>query len=72
MSMSCTCSGPNLFIWDSGDGSDGIECQDGADTMLFNQASVGERVDVSASGARLRFFRDPGNITMDTAGVERV
>ena len=31
-----------------------------------------DNVDLSANGNRLRFFRNPGNITMDTAGVERV
>jgi hypothetical protein len=40
--------------------------------MVFNGAAAAEQVDVSANGNRLRFFRDPGNITMDTAGVERV
>jgi hypothetical protein len=65
-------AGSDVFIWDPGDGSDVVEGQDGADTMLFNGASVAEQVDLSANGARLRFFRDLGNITMDTAGVERI
>jgi hypothetical protein len=33
---------------------------------------VAEQFDLSANGSRLRFFRNVGNITMDTAGVERV
>jgi Ca2+-binding RTX toxin-like protein len=33
---------------------------------------VAEKVDLSANGSRLRFFRDVATITMDTAGVERV
>jgi Ca2+-binding RTX toxin-like protein len=65
-------SGDDTFIWDPGDGSDTIEGQSGYDTMLFNGANVAERIDMSANGYRLRFFRDAGNITMDTAGVERV
>ena len=65
-------AGDDTFVWDPGDGSDVVEGQAGADTMLFNGAAVAEQVDVSANGNRLRFFRDPGNITMDTAGVERV
>jgi Ca2+-binding RTX toxin-like protein len=65
-------SGKDTFIWDPGDGSDKVEGQSGADTMVFNGAAAAEQVDVSANGTRLRFFRNPGNITMDTAGVERV
>ena len=64
--------GDDTFVWDPGDGSDSVEGQDGLDTMLFNGAAAAEQVDVSANGERLRFFRQPGNITMDTAGVERV
>jgi Ca2+-binding RTX toxin-like protein len=40
--------------------------------MIFNGANVAERVSVSANRNRLTFLRDPGNVTMDTAGVERV
>ena len=40
--------------------------------MLFNGAGIAEHVDLSANGSRLKFFRLEGNITMDTAGVERV
>jgi Ca2+-binding RTX toxin-like protein len=64
--------GDDTFIWDPGDGSDKVEGQRGTDTMVFNGAAAAEQVDVSANGSRLRFFRNPGNITMDTAGVERV
>ncbi len=64
--------GDDTFVWDPGDGSDTIEGQDGRDTMLFNGANVEEKVDLSANGSRLRFFRDVATITMDTAGVERV
>ena len=38
----------------------------------FNGANVPERVAVSANRNRLTFLRDPGRVTMDTAGVERV
>ena len=65
-------AGDDTFVWDPGDGSDIVEGQDGADTMLFNGAGGAEQVDLSANGNRLRFFRTQGNITMDTAGVERV
>jgi Ca2+-binding RTX toxin-like protein len=65
-------SGDDTFVWDPGDGSDSVEGQDGVDTMLFNGANIAEKVDLSANGRRLRFFRDVGNITMDTNGVETV
>jgi Ca2+-binding RTX toxin-like protein len=65
-------AGDDTFVWDPGDGSDTVEGEDGTDTMLFNGANVADQVDLSASGNRLRFFRNPGNVTMDTAGVERV
>jgi len=65
-------SGNDTFIWDPGEGSDKIEGQQGIDTMIFNGANAAEQVDVSANGTRLKFFRNPGNVTMDTASVERV
>jgi Ca2+-binding RTX toxin-like protein len=65
-------AGNDTFIWDPGDGSDTIEGQDGTDTMRFNGANVAERVALSANGNRLKFLRDPGRVTMDTAGIERV
>ena len=65
-------AGDDVFVWDPGDGSDIVEGQDGSDTMRFNGAGVAEKFDLSANGNRLRFFRDVGNVTMDTAGVERV
>ncbi len=65
-------AGDDTFVWDPGDGSDTIDGEGGNDTMLFNGANGGERVDLSANDGRLTFFRNPGNITMDTAGVEQV
>ena len=65
-------SGDDTFVWDPGDGSDIVEGQDGADTMLFNGAGAAERFDLSANGSHLKFSRDVGNITMDTNGVETV
>src|SRR5206468_1662641 len=49
-----------------------VEGQDGSDTLVFNGANVDERVALSARGNRLEFLRDPGRVTMDTAGVETV
>ena len=65
-------AGDDTFVWDPGDGSDTIEGEAGSDTMRFNGANIAEKVELSANGNRLRFFRDIGNITMDAAGVERV
>jgi Ca2+-binding RTX toxin-like protein len=65
-------AGDDTFVWDPGDGSDTVEGQDGTDTMVFNGANVDEQINLSANGSRLKFFRTQANITMDTAGVERV
>jgi hypothetical protein len=65
-------AGDDTFIWDPGDGSDVVEGEHGIDTMRFNGANIAEQFDLSANGNRLRFFRDVGNITMDTNDVERV
>src|SRR6266567_4360394 len=65
-------AGDDSFVWDPGDGSDTVEGQDGNDTLVFNGANVDERVGLSAKGNRLEFVRDPGRVTMDTAGVETV
>ena len=65
-------NGNDTFVWDPGDGSDIVEGQNGTDTMLFNGADASERVVLSANGGRLRFFRDPGAVTMDTDDVEVV
>jgi Ca2+-binding RTX toxin-like protein len=64
--------GNDTFVWDPGDGSDIVEGQDGTDTMVFNGSNIGESIDLSANGSRLRLFRNVGNITMDTNGVEHV
>ena len=65
-------TGHDTFVWDPGDGSDIVEGQGGTDTLLFNGSGGSENFDFSANGNRLRFFRDLGNITMDTDNVERV
>jgi Ca2+-binding RTX toxin-like protein len=64
--------GDDTFIWDPGEGSDRVEGQRGSDTMVFNGANAAEQVDLSANRTRLRFFRNPGAVLMDTASVERV
>jgi Ca2+-binding RTX toxin-like protein len=59
-------------VWNPGDGSDVVEGQAGADTMIFNGANVAENMSLSANGSRLRFTRDVGNIVMDTNSVETI
>jgi Ca2+-binding RTX toxin-like protein len=65
-------AGNDTFIWNPGDGSDTVEGQAGSDTLQFNGANIGEKIDFSANGGRLRLTRDVGNVTMDTNGVETV
>jgi Ca2+-binding RTX toxin-like protein len=65
-------TGDDSFIWDPGDGSDVVEGGAGFDTMVFNGAAGNETFDASANGGRLKFFRQPGNILMDTDDTERV
>jgi len=40
------------------------------DPMLFNCSAAAETVTLTANHGRLTFFRDPGNVTMDTDNVE--
>jgi Ca2+-binding RTX toxin-like protein len=65
-------AGDDTFVWNSGDGSDTIEGQAGTDKMFFFGSDARENFDISANGARVRFFRDIGNVTMDLAGVEQI
>jgi Ca2+-binding RTX toxin-like protein len=65
-------AGDDEFLWDPGEGSDVAEGGEGFDTMTFNGAGANEIVDISANGERAKFFRQPGNITMDLNDVERV
>jgi Ca2+-binding RTX toxin-like protein len=65
-------AGDDTFVWDPGDGSDVVEGDTGNDTMVFNGAAVDEQMTALANGTRLTFFRNPGNITMDTNEVENV
>ena len=64
--------GNDVFRWDPGEGSDVIDGQDGSDRMLFNGAAGADTVTMTANFGRLTFFRNPGNVTMDTDNVEIV
>jgi Ca2+-binding RTX toxin-like protein len=65
-------AGDDTFQWDPGDGSDVVEGQGGADRMDFNGANINERMEISASGGRVRFTRDVANIVMDLNDVESI
>ncbi len=65
-------AGDDTFVWNPGDDNDTVEGQDGFDTMLFNGAGVGEKVDIFASGGRALFTRDIASVTMDLNDVERI
>jgi hypothetical protein len=62
----------DTFQWDPGDGNDTVEGQAGIDTLVFNGSNIGEIIDISANGGRVRFFRNVANITMDLDDVERI
>jgi Ca2+-binding RTX toxin-like protein len=64
--------GNDVFSWDPGEGSDVIDGQDGSDRMLFNGGAGADDVTMTANFGRLTFFRNPGNVTMDTDNVEIV
>ena len=64
--------GNDVFSWDPGEGSDVIDGQAGSDRMLFNGGAGADTVTMTANFGRLTFFRNPGNVTMDTDNVETV
>jgi Ca2+-binding RTX toxin-like protein len=64
--------GNDTFVWNPGDDNDTIEGQAGTDTMVFNGAIIGENIDISADGQRVRFTRNIANVIMDLNDVERI
>jgi Ca2+-binding RTX toxin-like protein len=65
-------AGNDTFAWNPGDGSDIVEGQGGFDTLAFNGANIGEKIDISANGGRVRMTRDVANIVMDLNDVEQI
>jgi Ca2+-binding RTX toxin-like protein len=65
-------AGDDVSQWDPGDGNDTVEGQADFDTLVFNGANINERIDISANGGRVRFFRDVASITMDLDEIERI
>ena len=64
--------GDDTFIWNPGDGSDGLAGGPGIDTMLFNGSAGNEAFATTAQGSGFRFTRDLGNIVMDATDVEAI
>ena len=64
--------GNDTFVWDPGDGSDVVNGGRGFDTMVFNGASGNEIMAATASGDRVHFTRNLGNIVMDLGGIEAI
>ena len=62
----------DVIDWHPGDGSDLVEGQNGRDELLFVGSAASEKIDISANGPRLRFFRDIANVAMDCDGIEKV
>jgi Ca2+-binding RTX toxin-like protein len=62
----------DVIDWNPGDGSHLVEGEDGTDSLLFIGSDADEKVQITANGQRLLFFRNPGNITMDCDGIEKV
>jgi Ca2+-binding RTX toxin-like protein len=62
----------DTFVWNPGDGSDVVEGGAGTDTLVFNGANIGERIDISANGGRARLSRDIGGVVMDLNSVEHI
>ena len=53
-----------------GDGSDTVDGQAGNDALHFNGSNIGENIDVSANGSRVRLTRNVAAITMDLDNIE--
>lgn len=64
--------GDDTFTWNPGDDNDTVEGQDGFDELVFNGANIGEQIDISANGNRVRFFRNIANVAMDLNDTEAI
>jgi Ca2+-binding RTX toxin-like protein len=62
--------GDDTFVWNPGDDNDTLEGQAGTDSLLFNGANITEKIDITAIGGRIRFFRDVASVTMDLNDTE--
>jgi RTX calcium-binding nonapeptide repeat (4 copies) len=62
--------GNDTFVWDPGDANDVVEGQSGFDTHIFNGAGGNEIFAATATGHRVAFTRNTGNIVMDLNSIE--
>ena len=64
--------GDDTFVWNPGDDNDTLEGQAGEDTLRFFGANIGEQIELTANGERLRFTRNIASVVMDTNELELV
>jgi Ca2+-binding RTX toxin-like protein len=65
-------AGADHVSWNPGDSNDVIDGEAGVDTLAFNGSAIGEIIDVSALGGRIRFTRNVASIALDLGGIETV
>jgi Ca2+-binding RTX toxin-like protein len=65
-------SGNDKFVWKPGHGKDTVEGGAGSDTLVLHGSDADENIDISANGARVRFFRDVDAVTIDLDAVETI
>ena len=64
-------AGNDRFNWDPGDSNDIVEGETGTDTIQFNGANIGEQIDITANGDRVKLTRNIATITLDLGGIEQ-
>ena len=64
-------AGNDRFNWDPGDSNDIVEGETGTDTIQFNGANIGEQIDITANGDRVKLTRNIASITLDLGGIEQ-
>jgi Ca2+-binding RTX toxin-like protein len=65
-------TGNDTVVWNPGDRDDVVDGEAGSDSLAFNGSNIGENIDISANGTRVRVFRNIANINLDVGGVERI
>jgi hypothetical protein len=64
-------AGNDRFNWDPGDSNDTVEGETGTDTIHFNGANIGEQIDITADGDRVKLTRNIASIALDLGGIEQ-
>jgi len=67
-------AGRDTFVWEPGDGDDTVNGGTEADELVFNGSDDAEVMTVTTQGSNgtHQFFRDLGDITVDSTRVERI